>query len=71
MIGFLEELVRNHGWHVAAELGALVLVIIFAAPHLTALARGRVRAVTSSLCGRVASRAHGRCPACRRPLEAA
>ncbi len=70
MIGFLQELVRNHGWHVVAELGALVLVTIFAALYLTALARGRVRAVTCPSCGRVASRAHARCPACRRPLEA-
>ncbi len=71
MIGLLQDLVRNHGWHVVAELGALALVTIFSALYVTALVRGRVRAAACPSCGRIASRARAECPRCRRPLEPA
>lgn len=68
-MAFLGDLVRNHGWHVVAELGALVLIAIFSALYLTGLVRGRVRAVACPTCGRVASRAHSVCPRCKTPLD--
>lgn len=70
MIDLLGDLIRNHGWHVVAELIFLVLASIFTAFYVTALLRGRVRAVECAACGRIASRAHAECPRCHSPLEA-
>ena len=68
MIEFFQNLVRNHGWHFIAELGALALVTVFTAFFVVALARGRVRSVTCTSCARVASKANAVCPRCRQPL---
>jgi predicted amidophosphoribosyltransferase len=67
----MAELIREHGWHVIAELAALALFTVFTAIYVTALIRGRVRAVTCPSCGRVASRANPTCPRCGTPLEPA
>ncbi len=64
------ELLERHGWHVIAELAVLAVVTVFAVFYLGALIRGRVRAVPCPRCGRVASRAHQRCPRCGQPLGA-
>jgi predicted amidophosphoribosyltransferase len=66
----MAELIREHGWHVIAELLVLALVTVFTIVYLTALVRGRVRAVTCPSCGRVSSRANPVCPRCGAPLEA-
>ncbi|HUG87315.1 MAG TPA: hypothetical protein VMP42_00970 [Actinomycetota bacterium] len=70
MIDLLGDLIRSHGWHVVAELLFLLLATVFTAFYVTALVRGRVRAVECADCGRVASRAHAECPRCHAPLEA-
>ena len=70
MIDLLGDLIRSHGWHVVAELTFLVLATVFTALYVTALIRGRVRAVECGGCGRIASRAHPECPRCHAPLEA-
>lgn len=70
MIDLLGDLIRNHGWHVVAELLFLLLATVFTAFYVTALVRGRVRAVECGGCGRIASRAHAECPRCHAPLEA-
>ena len=70
MIDLLGDLIRNHGWHVVAELAFLALITVFSAIYLTALFRGRVRAVSCPGCGRVVSRARRSCPRCHAPLEA-
>jgi predicted amidophosphoribosyltransferase len=64
------ELIERHGWHVIAELAFLAALLVFSAIYLRALFRGRVRSVTCASCGRVASRAHERCPRCGAALEA-
>jgi predicted amidophosphoribosyltransferase len=64
------ELIERHGWHVIAEMAFLAGVLVFTAIYLRALFRGRVRSVTCRACGRVASRAHQRCPRCGAALEA-
>lgn len=68
MIELLWNAIRAHGWHVVAELTLFLLIMVFSAIYLVALARGRVGAVVCASCGRLASRAHGRCPRCHRPL---
>jgi uncharacterized OB-fold protein len=55
---------------VIAELAFLAALLVFSAIYLRALFRGRVRSVTCASCGRVASRAHERCPRCGAALEA-
>ena len=70
MIDLLGDLIRNHGWHVVAELAFLALITVFSAIYLTALFRGRVRAVACPSCSRVTSRARALCPRCHTPLEA-
>lgn len=60
----MEGLIERHGWHVIAELTALAVITVFTVFYLSALIRGRVRAVTCPRCGRVASRAHATCPRC-------
>ncbi len=65
----MAELIQRHGWHVVAELALLALVTVFTAVYVTALVRGRIRAVPCPSCGRVASRADTRCPRCGRPLH--
>jgi predicted amidophosphoribosyltransferase len=67
----LARLIEQHGWHVMAELAALAIFGVFSAVYLTALLRGRVRAIACPACGRVASRADARCPRCREPLRSA
>ncbi|MGH2724069.1 MAG: hypothetical protein ACRDI0_07345 [Actinomycetota bacterium] len=62
------DIFQRHGWHVIAELTLLALVTGFTIVYVTALVRGRVRAVPCPGCGRLASRAHDRCPRCGRPL---
>jgi hypothetical protein len=68
VIDLLGDLIRNHGWHVVAELAFLALITVFSAIYLTALFRGRVRAVSCPSCGRVTSRARALCPRCRARL---
>jgi predicted amidophosphoribosyltransferase len=63
------ELIREHGWHVIAELAVLAVVTVLTVAYLTALLRGRVRAVQCPSCDRVASRAHDRCPRCGATLR--
>lgn len=63
------ELIQRHGWHVIAELTALALMTVFTVLYVTALVRGRVRATACPACGRLASRAHERCPRCGQPLQ--
>jgi predicted amidophosphoribosyltransferase len=63
-MAFIGDLIRDHGWHVIAELAALTLFTVFTVIYLTALFRGRVHAAPCPACGRVASRAHARCPRC-------
>ncbi|HEX2030611.1 MAG TPA: hypothetical protein VHL78_04315 [Actinomycetota bacterium] len=65
----MAELIERHGWHVIAELTALALVTVLTVAYLTALFRGRIRAVPCPSCGRVASRADARCPRCGGPLR--
>lgn len=69
MIDLLGDLIRNHGWHVVAELAFLAFVTVFSAIYLTALVRGRVRAVTCPGCGRMVSRARASCPRCHAALD--
>lgn len=64
-------LIERHGWHAIGELTLLALVAVFTVVYLAALFRGRVRAVPCPACGRLASRAHARCPRCGTPLPAA
>jgi hypothetical protein len=68
VIELLWNAIRAHGWHVVAELALFVLILIFSAFYVVALVRGRVRAVVCASCGRLASRAHRRCPRCDQPL---
>jgi predicted amidophosphoribosyltransferase len=67
----LVDLIREHGWHVLGELAVLVLAIVVTAMWIRALVRGQARPVVCGGCGRVASRAHGACPRCGRPLPLA
>ncbi|MDQ3991183.1 MAG: hypothetical protein M3245_02575 [Actinomycetota bacterium] len=67
-VGIVANLLESHGFHVVAELAFLALVTVFTAFYVTALFRGRVRAVVCPACGRVASRADPRCPRCKGPL---
>jgi hypothetical protein len=62
------SLLQRHGWHVIAELTLLAVVAVFSVIYVTALVRGRVRAVPCPACGRLTSRAHGTCPRCGRTL---
>ncbi len=64
------RLIDEHGWHVMAELAALAVFAVFSAVYLTALIRGRVRAIACPACGRVVSRADARCPRCTELLRA-
>jgi len=60
----VSELIRQHGWHVIAELAVLALVTVFTVVYVVALLRGRVRAVRCAACGRLVSRDNARCPRC-------
>ncbi len=60
----IDDLIREHGWHVLGELAVLTLVTVFTAFYVAALLRGRVRALTCGACGRTTSRIHRRCPRC-------
>lgn len=64
------RLIERHGWHVLGELAALALITVFTLFFVTALIRGRVRALVCPACGRVVSRADLRCPRCRESLRA-
>jgi hypothetical protein len=64
------ELLERHGWHVIAEMAFLAALLVFTSIYLRALFRGRVRSVSCPSCGRLASRAHERCPRCGAALEA-
>lgn len=69
-MGFLADLIREHGWHVLGELVVLILATAVAVLWIRALLHGRARPVNCSGCGRVASRAHTRCPRCGATLHA-
>jgi predicted amidophosphoribosyltransferase len=66
----LDDLIREHGWHVLGELAVLVLAVAVTVLWIRALLRGQARPVICGSCGRVASRAHGACPRCGHPLGA-
>jgi predicted amidophosphoribosyltransferase len=65
------RLIERHGWHVIGELAVLAVVAVFSAFYLTALLRGRVRALACPACARVVSRADARCPRCGEALRSA
>jgi hypothetical protein len=69
-MGFLADLIREHGWHVLGELAVLVLGVVVSVLWIRALLQGQARPVICSGCGRVASRAHARCPRCGATLHA-
>jgi uncharacterized OB-fold protein len=69
-MGFLGDLIREHGWHVLGELAVLAVTALVAAYWIRALLQGRARPVVCGSCGRVASRAHASCPRCGERLEA-
>lgn len=69
-MGFLADLVREHGWHVLGELTVLGLAVVVTVLWIRALLHGQARPVICSGCGRVASRAHPRCPRCGATLRA-
>lgn len=67
----IDDLIREHGWHVLGELAVLALAIVVTGLWIRALFRGQAEPVVCIACGRVASRAHGACPRCGEPLGAA
>jgi predicted amidophosphoribosyltransferase len=69
-VGFLAELIRQHGWHVLGELAVLFLAMVVTVLWIRALLNGQARPLSCSGCGRVASRAHSRCPRCGATLHA-
>lgn len=69
-MGFLGDLVREHGWHVIAELTLLLVATVVTVLWVRALIRGRVQPVVCERCGRMASRADPRCARCGAPLPA-
>jgi predicted amidophosphoribosyltransferase len=66
----IDELIREHGWHVLGELAVLVAALVVAVLWVAALVRGRADPPVCSACGRVTSRVHASCPRCGQPLEA-
>lgn len=66
----IENLIRDHGWHVLGELATLLIGAVVAVYWVRALIRGRARPVVCPSCGRVASRANSLCPRCGEPLGA-
>jgi predicted amidophosphoribosyltransferase len=69
-MGFLADLIREHGWHVLGELAVLCLAAVVSVLWIRALLHGQARPVICSRCDRVASRAHATCPRCGATLHA-
>ncbi len=67
-MGFLAELIREHGWHVVGELAVLILAAVVTVLWIRALLQRRARPVSCPRCGRIASRAHEVCPRCGAPV---
>lgn len=63
-------LIERHGWHVIAEVGVGVVLLVFGILYFAQLIRGRAQAVTCPSCGRLSSRAHVECPRCGARLAA-
>ncbi len=68
---FVGDLIREHGWHVLGEMGALIAATVVTAFWIRALLRGRARPVVCASCGRVASRVNAACPRCGASFEGA
>lgn len=69
-MGFLTELIREHGWHVLGELAVLVLAAVVTVLWIRALIRGQARPMACGACGRLVSRANASCPRCGERVRA-